>query len=24
LIALRHQAKTGKGQFIDLSQVESL
>ena len=24
LIALRHQAKTGKGQFIDLSQAESL
>ena len=24
LVALRHQAKTGKGQFIDLSQVESL
>ncbi len=24
LIALRHQAKTGEGQFIDLSQVESL
>ena len=24
LIALRHQVKTGKGQFIDLSQVESL
>lgn len=24
LIALRYQAKTGKGQFVDLSQVESL
>ncbi len=24
LIALRHQAKTGEGQFIDLSQVESI
>lgn len=24
LVALRHQARTGKGQFVDLSQVESL
>jgi crotonobetainyl-CoA:carnitine CoA-transferase CaiB-like acyl-CoA transferase len=24
LVALRHQAKTGEGQFIDLSQAESL
>ena len=24
LVALRHQARTGKGQFVDLSQVEAL
>ena len=24
LVALRHQARTGKGQFVDLSQVEGL